>query len=172
MARKHKLFQPNKYARHRASIGGKLAVAAVAGLIVTRKSGATDELELATGKAGFFLRTQVVADLATLKGLIDANELRMNKAGFEYPVVAGSSVQAEDFEEVWVEGSTLLHASMDENVAPGTPVTTDAGKLKVLTNSETEESMGKVALNIAGVVDPANRRFLIHVMRTAKVVVP
>jgi hypothetical protein len=167
---KYKLFQPVKTPPNRHSIGGKLAVAAKRGMIVNHKAGTTDELELSTGKAGFFLAFDVVADLATLKGLIDANELRPNKAGFEYPLVAGSVVQAEDFVEVWVEGSDLLHASMDEDVLPDTPITTAAGKITVLTDSVAQEAMGKVVLNEAGKVDGDNRRFLLQIARSTKVV--
>lgn len=159
-------FQPVKYAANRHSITGLLAVAALAGMVVTRKSGATDELELATGKAGFFLDRDVVANAAALKALVDANELRPNKDGFEYPYVAGGAVTAEDFAEIWIEGDAL-DSSMDVNTVVGSAVTTNAGKIAELTDSEAQEALGIVRLNEAD-ANGSGRRFLIEVRRAPK----
>lgn len=169
MAKQYANFQPNKVAAHRNSIGGKLAVVAKRGQIVTRKAGATDEVELATGKAGLFLRRDVV-EAAAHKTLVEQEQIYPNKNGFELPYIKDGSVQAEDYSEVWVEGTDLLDASMDETVTARTPVTTAAGKIAVLTDSATEETLGFVELNEAA-KNGAGRRFLIEVARSAKIVV-
>jgi hypothetical protein len=158
-------FQPVKYGSDRHSIGGKLAVAAKRGQIVNRKSGVVDELELATDKAGFFLARDVMS-AANAKLFVEADELRPDKAGFQSPYVIDGSVQAEDFEEVWVEGTDLLDAAMDVNVAVGAQLTSAAGKFKPITHAATQETIGKVVLNIAAVNTAAPaRRFLIQIVR-------
>ena len=164
-------FQPVKYGSDRHSIGGKLAVAAKRGMIVSRKAGAVDELELATGKAGFFLARDVVS-AADAKAFVEADELRPNKSGFQSPYVIDGSVQAEDFEEIWVEGTDLLNASMDVNTPVGAQVTTSAGKFTEVTSLTTQEVIGKVVLNIAAIntVAPA-RRFLLQIIRGTNPVV-
>lgn len=165
MSTRTRNFQPVKYAANRHSITGLLAVAAVAGMVLSRKAGATDELELATGEAGFFLDRDVVANKAALAALVDANELRPDKDGFEYPYVAAGAVTAEDFAEIWIEGAAL-DASMDAATVVGSAVTTAAGKIAELTNSETQEALGVVRQNIAAIntASPA-RRFLIEIRR-------
>lgn len=165
MSTRTRNFQPVKYAANRHSITGLLAVAAVAGMVVSRKAGATDELELATGKAGFFLDRDVVANNAALKALIDANELRPNKDGFEYPYVAGQAVTAEDFDEVWIEGAAL-DASMDGTVTVGSRFTTASGKIAKWT-ATTQESLGIVRETIDD-INGAGKRFLIQIAREAK----
>lgn len=162
-------FQPQAYTPNRTTITGALAVAAVMGMVLTRKAGAAnDELELADGEAGFFLDRDVVANKAALTTLIEANELRPDKDGFEYPYVAGEPVTAQDFAEVWVEGEAL-GAGMDNTVAQHTAVTTAAGKIVPLTNSETQECLGIVRQNIAAINTAAPaRRFLIEVRRAPK----
>lgn len=164
-------FQPVKYGSDRHSIGGKLAVAATRGMIVSRKTGATDELELSTGKAGFFLCRDVVS-AANAKAFVEADELRPDKAGFVSPYVIDGSVQAEDFTEIWVEGSALLDASMDVNTRIGDQVTAVAGKFAEVTSLTTQEVIGKVVLNIAAIntASPA-RRFLIQIIRGTNPVV-
>lgn len=159
-------FQPVKYPANRHSITGILAVAAVMGMVLTRKSGETDALELADGKAGFFLDRDVAANKAALQALVEANERRPDKAGFEYPYVAGGAVTVEDYAEVWVEGDAL-DASMDVNTVVGSAVTTAAGKIAELTNSEAQEALGIVRLNEAD-ANGAGRRFLIEVRRAPK----
>lgn len=159
-------FQPVQYSATRATITGTLAVAALAGMVVCQKSGTTDELELATGKAGFFLDRDVVANKAALQALIEANELRPNKDGFEYPYVAGGAVTGEDFDIIEIEGSAL-DASMDNTITAGTPVTTASGKVSKLTNSETQETLGIVRL-VADDVNGSGKRFTIQIARSAK----
>jgi len=163
MSTRTRNFQPVKYPANRHSITGLLAVAAVAGMVVSRKAGATDELELANGKAGFFLDRDVVANKAALAALVDANELRPNKDGFEYPYVAGGAVTAEDFAEVWIEGSAL-DSSMDANTVLRSAVTTVNGKIGELTDSETQEAIGIVIDKIDD-ANGAGKRFLIEVRR-------
>lgn len=164
-------FQPVKYGSDRHSIGGKLAVAATRGMIVNRKSGATDELELSTGKAGFFLARDVVS-AASAKAFVEADELRPNKGGFQSPYVIDGSVQAEDVVELWVEGATLLDASMDVNTPVGAQVTSLGGKFSEVTSLTAQEVIGKVVLNIPAIntASPA-RRFLIQVIRGTNPVV-
>ncbi len=170
MAIRVKNFQPVKYGSDRHSIGGKLAVAAKLGMIVSRKSGAVDELELATGKAGFFLCRDVVT-AADAKAFVEADELRPDKAGFVSPYVIDGSVQAEDFVELWVEGSDLLHASMDVNTPVGAQVTSAAGKFSEVTSLTTQEVIAKVVLNIAAVNGGGGRRFLLQIIRGTNPVV-
>ena len=166
MSTRTRNFQPVKYPANRHSITGTLAVAALMGMVVTRKSGETDVLELANGKAGFFLDRDVVANAAALTALVDANELRPNKDGFEYPYVAGGAVTAEDFAEVWIEGDAL-DSSMDANTVVGSSVTTESGKIAELTDSEAQEALGIVRQNIAD-ANGSGRRFLIEVRRAPK----
>jgi hypothetical protein len=138
------------------------------GMVVTRKAGAAnDELELADGKAGFFLDKDVVTK-AALTTAIEAHELRPNKTGFEYPDVLGNPVTAHDFTEVWVEGDAL-GAGMDDAVAQETPVTTAAGKIVPLTDSEAQECLALVKQNIPAIntASPA-RRFLLEIRRAPK----
>ncbi len=171
MSTRFRNFQPNDIQSERKSIGGKLAVAAVMGMVVCRKAGATlalqDELELATGKSGFFLRRDV-ADAAALKAFVDADVLRPGKAGWETPYLIGSSVQAEDFDEIWIESPELLHASMDVDTPVGSRVTTAAGKITEWT-ATTQEAFGIVRENIPAIntAGPA-RRFLIEIIRAPK----
>lgn len=159
-------FQPVKYNKGRHSIGGVLAVAAVRGMIVCRSTSAEDTLALATGKAGFFLTRDVVANEAALKAYHDADELRPNKAGFQTPAVAGDVVQAEELHEVWVEGTDLLDASITNSTPAGSKLTTTAGKFALLTNSNTQECVGiiRTVLAAQNAVAPA-KRFLIEILR-------
>jgi hypothetical protein len=161
-----KNFQPTQYSASRFTVTGVLAVAALAGMVVTRKNAAADELELADGKSGFFLDRDVVANKAALQSLIEANELRPDKDGFEYPYVAGGPVTAGDFEEIEIEGSAM-DASMDGTVTVGTPVTTASGKIAVLTDSEAEECLG-IVRKIVDDVNGAGKRFTIQVIRAPK----
>lgn len=166
-------FQPVEYPPRRTTITGMLAVAAVMGMVVARKAGAAnDELELADGKAGFFLDRDVVENKAALTTIIEANELRPDKGYFEYPYVAGEPVTGHDFAEVWIEGEAL-GAGMDNTVAQETPLTTAAGKIVPMTDSSTQECIGVVKQNHAALnaAAPA-RRFLIEVRRLINVVVP
>ena len=165
MSTRTRNFQPVKVAANRQSITGLLAVAALQGMVVTRKAGSVDTVELATGKAGLFLREDVVTS-AALTALVEANELRPNKDGFQYPYIVGDAVTAEDYAEVWVEGDAL-DASMDENTVIGSSVTTSAGKIAELTDSEAQEALGIVRDNIAA-INGAGRRFLIEVARAPK----
>lgn len=163
-------FQPVKYGSDRHSIGGKLAVAAVRGMIVSRKTGAVDELELSTGKAGFFLARDCVS-AATAKTFVENDELRPDKAGFVSPYVIDGVVQADDFTEIWVEGSDLLHASMDVNTRIGDQVTAVAGKFSEVTSLTTQEVIGKVVLNTPALNGGGGRRFLIQIIRGTNPVV-
>lgn len=160
MSTLNKNFQPVKYPTNRHTVTGILAVAAVAGMVVSRKSGSVDTLELANGKAGWFLDRDVVANKAALDALIDANELRPNKNGFEYPYVAGGAVTGEDFEEFWIEGAAL-DASMDANAPIRATVTTINGKIGLLTNSETQEAIGIIEDRIDD-FNGSGKRFLIR----------
>lgn len=160
-------FQPVKYPANRHSIGGTLAVAAKRGQIVVRTSATA--VGLATGKAGFFLTRDVIDndDGTALTAYHDADELRPNKAGFQTPFVKGGSVQAEELAEVWVEGTDLLHSSLDENTTVGTKVTTNGGKFAELTDSEAQECMGVIRVVDAAVnaASPA-KRFLIEIIKS------
>lgn len=158
-------FQPVKPKKGRDSIGGLLAVAAVCGMIASRKTGADDTLELATGKAGFFLSRDVVSE-GDFKTALEQQELYPDKNQFELPCKVGGSVQAEDFQEVWVEGAALLDASMDAATVVRAPVTSAAGKFAELTNSETQECLGFVVLNEAARNGGGGRRFLIQIARS------
>lgn len=162
-------FQPVKTPKGRHSIGGLLAVAAVLGQIVTRKAGATDTLELATGKAGYFLTRDVVSS-AAMKTYMEQDELYPDKGGFGSPFVVGGSVQAEDLPEVWVEGPALL-SGIDTDTPVGTVVTTNAGKLVPLTDAETQEPMGIIRQVIAAINDDTAdaARVLVEVRRGQKV---
>lgn len=161
-------FQPTQYPANRHTVIAKLAVAALAGMVVNLKAGTTDEFELSDGKAGFFLDKDVVANKAALQALIEANELRPNKAEFELPDVAGAPVAAQDFAEIEIEGSAL-DASMDGTVTVDTQVTTAAGKIAKLTDSEAEECLG-VVRRVADDVNGTGKRFTIQIMRSAKVI--
>jgi len=167
MSLRYANFQPVKPKKGRDSIGGLLAVAAVCGMIVSRKTGATDELELSTGKAGFFLSRSVVSD-ADFKTALEQQELYPDKNEFELPFKVDGSVQAEDFQEVWVEGSALLDASMDVSTTVRAPVTSAAGKFAELTDSEAQECLGFVVLNEAARNGGGGRRFLIQIARSGK----
>lgn len=159
-------FQPTQYSPNRFTLTGLLAVAALAGMVVTRKNAASDELELANGKAGFFLDRDVVANKAALQALIEANELRPDKDGFEYPYVAAGAVTAGDFQEIEIEGDAL-DASMDDTVTVDTTVTTSAGKIAVLTDSEAEEALG-IVRKIEDAKNGAGKRFTIQIVRAPK----
>lgn len=163
--------EPIRYNPNRHTITGVLAVAAVMGMFVTRKSDADETLELATNKAGFILERDVLANKAALTALIEANELRPNKDGFEYPYVAGEPVTAHDHLEVWVEGGAI-GAGIDENTAAETQLTTAAGKLVPLTNSATQECAAIVKRNIAAINTEDGRRLLIEIRRGVKTVTP
>ena len=160
-----KNFQPVKPKSDRHSIGGILAVAAVAGMVVSHHATAEDTLELATGKAGYFL-TRDVKTAADLKTFSEQNQLYPDAGGFETPFLVGGSVQAADYDEVWVEGE-VLDASMDAATTIGCPVTTNAGKIAEVTNAATQEVLGVVEKNIAA-VNGAGRRFLIRVQRDGR----
>jgi hypothetical protein len=162
-------FQPNKLTPNRYSIGGLLAVAAVRGMIVDRKSGDEDTLELSTGKAGYFLRRDV-ASAAERMTFVEQDMLYPDARGFEMPYLVGGSAQAEDYEEVWVEGADLLDASMDAATAIRCPVTSAAGKFAELTDSEAQETLGHVALNEAAENAGVGRRFLIRIARSARTI--
>lgn len=170
MSTRTRNFQPVAYNQSRHTITGMLAVAALAGMVVCRKAGAVDELELANNKAGFFLDRDVVANKAALQALIDNNELRPNKDGFEMPYVAGQAVTAHDFDEFWIEGDAL-GAGMSGALAVGTPLTTAEGKLVPATNTETQEVVGYVSDNIDD-INGAGKRFLVTRARAAKNVIP
>jgi hypothetical protein len=159
-------FQPVQYSATRLTITGTLAVAALAGMVVNLKAGTTEELELSTGKAGFFLPRDVVADKAALKTLIESNQLRPDKDGFEYPYVAGEAVTGEDYELIEIEGAAL-DASMDGTIVAGQQVTTASGKISKLTNSQTQECLGVVRL-VADDVNGSGKRFTIQVIRAPK----
>lgn len=165
MSTRTRNFQPVKVAAGRQSITGILAVAALQGMVLARTAGAADTLELADGVAGMFLREDVVSS-AALTTLIEADELRPNKGGFQYPYTVGGAVTAEDYAEVWIEGDAL-DASMDVNTVIGSSVTTSAGKIAELTDSEAQECLGVVRDNIAA-INGAGRRFLIEVARAPK----
>lgn len=162
-------FQPNDIADDRKTITGLLAVAAVMGMVVNRKVGSTlstqDQLELSSGKAGYFLRRDV-ADPAGLKAFIDADVLRPNKLGFETPYPIGGVCQAEHFDEVWVEGIDILGAGMNTAAGTSFAVTTLNGQIIPLTHTATQETLGIVRENIPAVntASPA-RRFLIEIRR-------
>ena len=163
-------FQPVQYNSSRNTQTGVCAVAAVMGMVLSLKDDdlETPILELADGKAGLFLDRDIVANKAALQVLVEANELRPNKGEFEYPYVAGGAVTAQDFDLVWVEGAAL-HASMDVETTIGQQVTTAAGKITELTNSETQECLGVVRKNMAAINTTAPaRRFLIEVIRAPK----
>ncbi len=170
MAIRYKNFQPVKYSPGRHSIGGILAVAAVQGMIVSRLAGSVDTFELATGKAGYFLTRNVVS-AADAKAFHEADMLRLNKGGFQSPFVIGGAVQAEDFEEFWVEGSALLDASMDVDTRVGDQVTSVAGKFSEVTSLTTQEVIAKVVLNIAAINGGGGRRFLLQTIRGTNPVV-
>lgn len=161
-----KNFQPTQYSSTRFTVTGLLAVAALAGMVVTRKNAADDELELANGKAGFFLDRDVVANKAALQALMEANELRPDKDGFEYPYVAGGQVTAGDFEEIEIEGDAL-DASMDANTTVGTAVTTASGKIAELTDSEAQECLG-IVRKIVDDINGTGKRFTIQIVRAPK----
>jgi hypothetical protein len=161
-----KNFQPTQYSPNRFTVTGLLAVAALAGMVVTRKNAAADEVELADGKAGYFLDRDVVANKAALQTLIEANELRPDKDGFEYPYVAGGQVTAGDFEEIEIEGSAL-DSSMDGTVAVGDQVTTASGKIALLTDSEAEECLG-IVRKIVDDINGSGKRFTIQIVRAPK----
>ncbi len=161
-------FQPNDVSATRKTITGILPVAAVMGMIVNRNSTTTDTsdvLQLSTGRAGYFLRRDVVT-VAARKAWLDADELRPNKGGFEVPYVIDGAVTAEDFDEVWVEGSALLDASMDAATAVGANVTSSAGKFAEVTNLATQDILGVVQVNEAALNGGGGRRFLIRVTRS------
>lgn len=167
MALQYNNFEPVKSPAGRHSIGGSLAVTAKRGMIVT-EAVADNTLELATGRAGFFLTRDVVS-AADFKIALEQEELYPDKGGFPLPTQVGKSAQAEHFQEVWVEGADLLDANMDASVAARAPVTTNAGKFAKLTASATQEAMGVVVKNEPA-KNGAGRRFLILVTRTPKVV--
>lgn len=165
---RYKAFQPTKREANRFSIGGLLAVAAVEGMIVNRKAGTADTLELSTGKAGYFL-SRDVKSLADIQTHVRADVLDPNKGGFQTPFQVDGSVQAEDYDEVWVEGAGLLDASMDNTVVAGANVTSATGKYALLTNSETQESLGVVSLVEPGrLPGSTGKRFCIQVRRSVK----
>jgi hypothetical protein len=163
-------FQPVKYAANRHSIGGVTDAAFVAkrGQIVQQTADG-DGIEIADdGKAGYFLTRDVML-AADLKAWHDANELRPNKAGFTTPFLAGQPAQAEDLKEIWVEGTDLLDASIDENTAVDTALTTDGGKFAVLTDSEAQECIAIVRAKVAALNDDAPaKRFLLEIVRAPK----
>lgn len=167
MSTTNRNFQPVKYAANRHSVTGVLAVAALAGMVLSRKAGETDVLELANGKAGFFLDRDVVS-AADFKTATEQHQLYPNKAGFVYPYMIGGAVTAEDFEEIWIEGDAL-HSSMDSSVTADTGVTTNAGKVCKLTDMLTQEALGIVRQNIPA-INGAGRRFLIEIRRSVKVI--
>lgn len=170
MAIRSKNFQPVKYSPSRHSVGGILGVAAVRGMILNRLAGSVDTWELATGKAGYFLTRDVVS-AAAAKTFHEADMLRPDKGGFESPFVVGGSVQVEDYEEFWVEGADLLHASMDAATPVGAQVTSAAGKFSEVTSLTTQEVIAKVVLNIAALNGGGGRRFLLQTVRGANPVV-
>lgn len=159
-------FQPIEYSATRFTVTGLLAVAALAGMVVNVKAGTDYELELSTGVAGFFLDKDVVANKAALQALIEANMLRPDKDGFEYPDVAGGAVTAQDFGVIEIEGSAL-DASMDADATAGMSVTTAAGKIALLTDSEAEESLG-IIRSVADDVNGSGKRFTIQIIRAPK----
>lgn len=167
MAIQYRNFEVTRARKERFSIGGTLAVAAVQGMIVNRVAGATDTLELSTGQAGFFLRRDCVTS-AAIKTQLEQDMIYPDKNGFETPYVIGGSAQAEDHDEIWVEGAALLHASMDVNTRVGDLVTSVAGKFSEVTNLATQEIIGKVVLNEAARNGGGGRRFLIQVIRNGK----
>lgn len=168
MSTRNRNFEVVQINPARNSMTGVLAVAAVMGMLVSRKAGAVDTLELADGTAGLFLRRDVV-DAATLKTLTDADILRPNKADFVMPYTVNGAVTAEDYAEVWVEGTELLDSSMDANTLVDSAVTTKDGKIAELTDSEAQEALGIVRQNVAAINHAAPaRRFLIEVRRAPK----
>jgi hypothetical protein len=168
MALRYQNFQPVKYGSDRHSFSGVLAVAAVAGMIINVKSDAADAVELSTGKAGFFLRENVLADAAALKAYIEQDILHPNAAGFRTPAVAGGTVQAEDIVDLWVEGAALLDAAMDGTVAAGAQLTSAAGKWKPVTDATTQETLGIVRRVIAAQNAGSGYRFRIQIVRDGK----
>ncbi len=167
MAKRVDNFLPVRYPSDRHTETGKLAVAAKRGMVVCHKAaaGADGEVELATGKAGFFLTRDVVS-AADLKTFHEGNMLRPDKEGFQSPFVINGHVQAEDLDSFWVEGADVLGASMDADAPIGASVTTAAGKIVLLEDSEAEECLGIIRDKVAAVnaASPA-KRFLIQVVR-------
>ncbi len=170
MAIRNPNFLPVRYPTDRHTETGKLAVAAVLGMVLVHKAGAgaDGEFELADGEAGFFLTRDVVS-AADAKAFFEADQLRPDKAGFQSPFVVDGNVQVEDLDKFWVEGPALLDASMDADTPIGSSVTTAAGKIAELANSETKEALGIVRDKVAALNHAAPaKRFLIEVVRAPK----
>jgi hypothetical protein len=167
MALRHLNFQPVKPKRDRHSIGGTLAALAVAGMIVARHATNEDVLELANGKAGYFLMRDVVS-AAAQKTALEQEELYPDRGAFHLPYLQGGVVQADDHDEVWVEGAALLDASMDAATTIGCPVTSAAGKFAEVTTAATQEVLGTVVSNVAALNGGGGRRFLIKIHRDGR----
>jgi len=128
------------------SISGKLAVAALAGMLVQTKptttaNGAhvfTDsvELELATGRRGFVLERDVLNQTEhTLHQL-------MFQPGILTPELVNSHVSARQVQEIEVEGTGHLDASIVAGLSGGTKLTTSAGKWALITDAAAQEVAG------------------------------
>lgn len=167
MAKKYENFQPQQTPDNPDSIGGIANFTAVRGNIVVPKGDGTNEVELADGQAGYFLDRDVKSE-ADITAIVKANEVpTVGQFGneFEMPYQEGNAAQAKVFPAVWVEGSDLIH-DLDENTTVDTQVTTNAGKIAELTDSEDQESMGVVrAIEPAKNAAAPAKRFLIAVMR-------
>lgn len=161
-------FQPVKYPANRHSIGGTTADDLVAkrGQIVTYGEAGNTIILAETGTAGFFLTRDIILE-SGLTAWHDANELRPNKAGFTTPFLAGQAVQAEELKEVWVEGTDLLHSSLDD-VAVGQPLSTNGGKFAALTDSEAQECIGIIRAKGDALNAETGNRYLIEIVRAPK----
>ncbi len=169
MAVRVNMFQPVKYNPGRHSFAGTFVGTGKRGLILTRHATSKDVLILANGVSGFFATRDIVADNDALQAFVEADSLRPNKGGFQSPFVSGGAVQVEDYEEVWVEGTDLLDASMDVNTAVNTQVTTANGKFSERTSLTTMEGIAIVKQNIPAInTDAPARRFLLQIIRTPK----
>lgn len=166
MAKKYHNFQPQQTLRNAASIGGKCAFVAARGAVVVPKTDGSNELVLATGKAGLFLMRDVKS-AADITAIVKANEVpTCGPFGneFELPYQQNGYGQAREERFVWVEGDDLI-SDLDENTAVGTKVTTASGKIAAMTDSETEECLGIVrAIEAAKNSDAPAKRFLIEVI--------